>query len=226
MGIDPISVRVEPISAIAATTTLSQALTQPWRHWIGSDIGDSLIIDPIRFIYLGQLDQLPKLHQLLSRAAEGTTSAAAAAAAENGDAGAPPPSTLPDLKLAGGHRFINLEHEFDRLSSLYSLGSTLNLSPSLKGSCAPSLFAKADEALHLCRACLGLLPATATGVVASVMSDPALIIKGIISERPISGPTKSIVSAQQRQQPSRRVGADGEPPPQSSQFTLLRHGYK
>lgn len=76
-------------------------------------------------------------------------------------------------------RFVNLEEDYGKLEG--------------------------SETLELMRTCLGILPPTSTGIVASVCSDPGIIMKGLMSEKP--------------------------PPPlmansKSSQFTLLRHGFR
>ncbi|KAJ1662126.1 Amino-acid acetyltransferase, mitochondrial [Coemansia sp. RSA 1646] len=62
------------------------------------------------------------------------------------------------------HRFVNLEEDYAEIEQQCS-----------------------DQgALRLMRTCLGILPPTAAGIVASVHSDPALVLKGLISERPIN----------------------------------------
>ncbi|KAJ2724444.1 Amino-acid acetyltransferase, mitochondrial [Coemansia sp. Benny D115] len=62
------------------------------------------------------------------------------------------------------HRFVNLQEDFD--SVLYDC--------------------RQADTLKLMRDCLGILPPTAAGIVASVNSDPSLVMKGLISERPVS----------------------------------------
>ncbi|KAJ1916822.1 Amino-acid acetyltransferase, mitochondrial [Mycoemilia scoparia] len=204
------------LDGVTATTALAQALSTSGQVSLSKveRRGDSsssdqqrqqqgVCYEPIRFIYLSELGQLPKLT-----------------------------STNADFSTVGvrRHRFINLEEEFEKMSKLYTdlkLTSTTTvtntvLSPLLvsrrpqisrqssTGAQQQQKKAKttsdqvvdidgiiidnADRALQLCRACLGLFPATAAGVVASLNSDPALIIKGIISERPIANPGKSILS--------------------------------
>ncbi|KAJ1912104.1 hypothetical protein H4219_005726 [Mycoemilia scoparia] len=205
------------LDGVTATTALAQALSTSGQVSLSKvkRRGDSsssdqqrqqqgVCYEPIRFIYLSELGQLPKLT-----------------------------STNADFITVGvrGHRFINLEEEFEKMSKLYtdlkltstttatntvlspllvSRRSQLSRQSSTKAQQQQQKKAKttsdqvvdidgaiidnADRASQLCRACLGLFPATAAGVVASLNSDPALIIKGIISERPIANPGKSILS--------------------------------
>ncbi|KAJ2785607.1 Amino-acid acetyltransferase, mitochondrial [Coemansia javaensis] len=62
------------------------------------------------------------------------------------------------------HRFVNLEEDHARVAQ----------------ACAQ------PDALALMRTCLAILPPTAAGIVASVRSDPSLVLKGLISERPVA----------------------------------------
>ncbi|KAI8323384.1 DUF619-domain-containing protein [Martensiomyces pterosporus] len=61
-------------------------------------------------------------------------------------------------------RFVNLEEDYSEIAD----------------SC------KQSDTLQLMRVCLGIFPPTAAGIVASVYSDPSLVMKGLISERPVS----------------------------------------
>ncbi|KAJ2659333.1 Amino-acid acetyltransferase, mitochondrial [Coemansia sp. RSA 1200] len=64
------------------------------------------------------------------------------------------------------HRFVNLEEDYT----------------SIEQQCR-------DRAtLQLMRTCLAILPPTTAGIVASVHSDPSLVLKGLISERPVGEP--------------------------------------
>ncbi|KAJ1963528.1 Amino-acid acetyltransferase, mitochondrial [Dipsacomyces acuminosporus] len=65
----------------------------------------------------------------------------------------------------GFQRFVNLEQDFDHV---------------LSNGC------QQGGMLGLMRNCLEILPPTAAGIVASVYSDPSLVMKGLISERPVS----------------------------------------
>ncbi|KAJ2605602.1 Amino-acid acetyltransferase, mitochondrial [Coemansia sp. RSA 1722] len=78
----------------------------------------------------------------------------------------------------GFHRFINLQEDYDEV---------LNV-------------CQQRESLQLMRTCLGILPPTAAGIVASVHSDPSLVIKGLISERPVSSQHQSAATAAKRRQ--------------------------
>ncbi|KAJ2847223.1 Amino-acid acetyltransferase, mitochondrial, partial [Coemansia brasiliensis] len=60
------------------------------------------------------------------------------------------------------HRFVNLEEDYNEIAA----------------DC------KQTETLDLMRNCLSIMPPTAAGIVASVNSDPSLVLKGLISERP------------------------------------------
>ncbi|KAJ2378486.1 Amino-acid acetyltransferase, mitochondrial, partial [Coemansia sp. RSA 2611] len=132
------------------------------------------------------------------------------------------------------HRFINLEEDYREMAA----------------GC------KQTGQLDLMRTCLGILPPTAAGIVASVDSDPSLVLKGLISERPVSTQHKSAAqrvqrdrdAAQRKLQRSRlavpdykplpnypfvRVGGSlgaatvpQEPVATPTQFTLLRHGFQ
>ncbi|KAJ2375048.1 Amino-acid acetyltransferase, mitochondrial [Coemansia sp. RSA 2607] len=62
------------------------------------------------------------------------------------------------------HRFVNMQEDYDEILQA----------------------CRQTETLRLMRTCLGILPPTAAGIVASVHSDPSLVMKGLISERPVS----------------------------------------
>ncbi|KAJ2517283.1 Amino-acid acetyltransferase, mitochondrial [Coemansia sp. RSA 2049] len=83
------------------------------------------------------------------------------------------------------HRFVNLEEDY----------------ASIEQQCR-------DRAtLQLMRTCLAILPPTTAGIVASVHSDPSLVLKGLISERPVGEPVP-------------RRGAAGTASPQSSRDSI------
>ncbi|KAJ2453279.1 Amino-acid acetyltransferase, mitochondrial [Coemansia sp. RSA 2336] len=67
------------------------------------------------------------------------------------------------------HRFVNLEEDYREIA----------------------VDCKQTETLDLMRTCLGIMPPTAAGIVASLNSDPSLVLKGLISERPVSTQHKS-----------------------------------
>ncbi|KAJ2161044.1 Amino-acid acetyltransferase, mitochondrial [Coemansia sp. RSA 552] len=75
------------------------------------------------------------------------------------------------------HRFINLEEDYSEIAA---------------AGC------KQADSLELMRTCLDILPPTAAGIVASVNSDPPLVLKGLISERPVSTQHKSAAQRVQR----------------------------
>ncbi|KAJ1816866.1 Amino-acid acetyltransferase, mitochondrial [Coemansia sp. RSA 2599] len=76
------------------------------------------------------------------------------------------------------HRFINLQEDYDEVL----------------GAC------QQRGLLKLMRTCLGILPPTAAGIVASVHSDPSLVMKGLISERPVSTQHQGAAQQQRRQE--------------------------
>ncbi|KAJ2083781.1 Amino-acid acetyltransferase, mitochondrial [Coemansia sp. RSA 988] len=133
------------------------------------------------------------------------------------------------------HRFINLEEDYADLAAV---------------GCQQA------ETLDLMRVCLGILPPTAAGIVASVNSDPSLVLKGLISERPVGTQHKSAAQRLQRDRnaalrgldhnqsampsykplsnyPFVKIGSDRDASLVSSKetqpptrFTLLRHGFR
>ncbi|KAJ2818851.1 Amino-acid acetyltransferase, mitochondrial [Coemansia erecta] len=132
------------------------------------------------------------------------------------------------------HRFINLEEDYSEIAA----------------GC------KQTDTLNLMRTCLGILPPTAAGIVASVNSDPSLVLKGLISERPVGTQHKSAMQRVQRDQgmvrrttergrltvpnykplanyPFVKVGGGQHAEREAqelaetpTQFTLLRHGFR
>ncbi|KAJ2685887.1 Amino-acid acetyltransferase, mitochondrial, partial [Coemansia spiralis] len=137
----------------------------------------------------------------------------------------------PDGLESGGtfHRFVNLEEDFTAVAS----------------GCAQR------SALELMRTCLAILPPTAAGIVAAASSDPSLILKGLISERPVAtqhwnAPPRALpandtalggslaVPAYQPlpNYPFVNIGPAPAPlPPPAAEvlptrFTLLRHGFR
>ncbi|PIA16397.1 DUF619-domain-containing protein [Coemansia reversa NRRL 1564] len=133
------------------------------------------------------------------------------------------------------HRFINLEEDYDDLAV---------------AGCRQA------ETLDLMRMCLGILPPTAAGIVASVNSDPSLVLKGLISERPVGTQHKSAAQRLQHDRnvvlrgmshtqsvtpsykplanyPFVKIGSDKSAAAASNaevhpptRFTLLRHGFR
>ncbi|KAJ2807400.1 Amino-acid acetyltransferase, mitochondrial [Coemansia guatemalensis] len=133
------------------------------------------------------------------------------------------------------HRFVNLEEDYGDLAA---------------AGCRQA------ETLDLMRICLGILPPTAAGIVASVDSDPSLVLKGLISERPVGTQHKSAAQRLQRDRnaalrglnhtqstvpsykplpnyPFVKIGSDRNAASASNaaaqpptRFTLLRHGFR
>ncbi|KAJ2832162.1 Amino-acid acetyltransferase, mitochondrial [Coemansia furcata] len=103
--------------------------------------------------------------------------------------------------LAGGElrRLVNLEEDYRRLEAAELGGG----------------------ALQLMRTCLGILAPTTVGIVASVRADPSLVLKGLISERPISQ-FKKPDAPKPRTLDYQASHVEGVP----EQFTLLRHGFR
>ncbi|KAJ1728426.1 Amino-acid acetyltransferase, mitochondrial [Coemansia biformis] len=125
------------------------------------------------------------------------------------------------------HRFVNLEEDYAEVA----------------GSCHQ------QQALELMRTCLGILPPTAAGIVAAASSDPSLVLKGLISERPVATQHWNAAHRAQRASDAARrsrlaapayqplssypfvkIGAVPAPPQPAEEpptrFTLLRHGFR
>ncbi|KAJ2839911.1 Amino-acid acetyltransferase, mitochondrial [Coemansia erecta] len=125
------------------------------------------------------------------------------------------------------HRFVNLEEDYAEVAA----------------ACAQ------PDVLELMRTCLAILPPTAAGIVASVDSDPSLVLKGLISERPVATQQRARRNqgVAQQGQAVRRAGIPSYRPLPSypfvdigmrdvaktadvveapTQFTLLRHGFQ
>ncbi|KAJ2814034.1 Amino-acid acetyltransferase, mitochondrial [Coemansia furcata] len=102
--------------------------------------------------------------------------------------------------VAGGElrRLVNLEEDYGRLEAAEPAG-----------------------ALQLMRTCLGILAPTTVGIVASVRADPSLVLKGLISERPVSQ-LKKPDTPKPRGAEYQASHVEGVP----EQFTLLRHGFR
>ncbi|ORX68474.1 DUF619-domain-containing protein [Linderina pennispora] len=124
----------------------------------------------------------------------------------------------------GFQRFVNLEADYEKVYS----------------ECLQK------DTLALMRQCLGIFPPTAAGIVASVYSDPALVMKGLISEKPVSAQHRNAarkVKLTERKMsgtplytplanyPFVKIGEDrpapaAAAPKRPTQFTLLRHGFQ
>ncbi|KAJ1989154.1 Amino-acid acetyltransferase, mitochondrial [Coemansia spiralis] len=117
------------------------------------------------------------------------------------------------------HRFVNLQEDYREIA------------------------AECPEkgVLELMRACLEVLPPTAAGIVASVFASPSLVLKGLISERPLriqhgAGPvakpqrakSSSLVPSYKplATYPFVRMGKEVKSIEEPQQFTLLRHGFR
>ncbi|KAJ1794266.1 Amino-acid acetyltransferase, mitochondrial, partial [Coemansia sp. RSA 2399] len=89
-------------------------------------------------------------------------------------------SRIDGLSAADGlfHRFVNLEEDYAEIEHKCTDQGTL----------------------QLMRTCLGILPPTAAGIVASVHSDPSLVLKGLISERPVNEPYRRAPAMAKQQQ--------------------------
>ncbi|KAJ2780042.1 Amino-acid acetyltransferase, mitochondrial [Coemansia interrupta] len=92
------------------------------------------------------------------------------------------------------HRFVNLQEDYGEI---------------LQG-------CRHKETLGLMRTCLGILPPTAAGIVASVHSDPSLVMKGLISERPVGTQHQSAAQRVRKQEEEAerrhaRLGRQGVP---------------
>ncbi|KAJ2554382.1 Amino-acid acetyltransferase, mitochondrial [Coemansia sp. RSA 1933] len=90
-------------------------------------------------------------------------------------------------------RFVNLEEDYAEIESRCTDRS----------------------ALQLMRTCLGILPPTAAGIVASVHSDPALVLKGLISERPVNEPhqqRRNVAALEAKQQDRRSLSVPNYKP--------------
>ncbi|KAJ2403262.1 Amino-acid acetyltransferase, mitochondrial [Coemansia sp. RSA 2559] len=89
-------------------------------------------------------------------------------------------SRIDGLSAADGlfHRFVNLEEDYAEIEHKCTDQGTL----------------------QLMRTCLGILPPTAAGIVASVHSDPSLVLKGLISERPVNEPQRRAPPSARQQQ--------------------------
>ncbi|KAJ2583242.1 Amino-acid acetyltransferase, mitochondrial, partial [Coemansia sp. RSA 1836] len=110
------------------------------------------------------------------------------------------------------YRLVNLEEDYTRLAAATSCAET-------------------RELLKLMRTCLGVLSPTAAGIVASVYADPSLVLKGLISERPIT----ATAGKKKKESNRRRLGLESttttdyeeeERRTPNHQFTLLRHGFR
>ncbi|KAJ1947200.1 Amino-acid acetyltransferase, mitochondrial [Kickxella alabastrina] len=128
------------------------------------------------------------------------------------------------------HRFVNLQEDYAEIREM----------------CGQR------KCLDLMRTCLGILPPTAAGIVAPAISDPSLIIKGLISERPVGTQRQGKRVEREQAKDSRpqelnNLGVPNYKPlasypfhstaaavggprplvtvPSPTQFTLLRHGF-
>ncbi|KAJ1720245.1 Amino-acid acetyltransferase, mitochondrial [Coemansia erecta] len=83
------------------------------------------------------------------------------------------------------HRFVNMQEDYGEI---------------LQG-------CRHAETLRLMRTCLGILPPTAAGIVASVHSDPSLVMKGLISERPVGTQHQSAAQRVRQEEEAERKRA-------------------
>ncbi|KAJ2764663.1 Amino-acid acetyltransferase, mitochondrial, partial [Coemansia nantahalensis] len=127
------------------------------------------------------------------------------------------------------HRFVNLEEDYAAVAH---------------GCARP-------DTLELMRTCLAILPPTAAGIVAAASSDPSLVLKGLISERPVATLHRTAALRAQRSADAAKrshlaspayqplpnypfvsIGPAVRPQPAPvveeppTRFTLLRHGFQ